>query len=265
MMTAWAGVGRRAGARRGGGRRGDRVCLRHGERSASGLGCGYRDFASGTRHGILFRWGARMRWRDNYAFHSMWSWPWRKNCRQAGNWRQVRHFAAIWRKCGALANEAQRGKVAKWLLAYALHAARSSLRRAVIRALLSNTTMERFGRSMWWSAWRCVAGAGIFTGVGGARRRNGQAEPAAFVAGRLPPGLISLPLWFLTGWLGLRRVVVLEEVEGLPAALQAAEGRRREDRQAHGEGWGGFRCGQRLMRLHCSDAEGPEPVESGRQ
>jgi YegS/Rv2252/BmrU family lipid kinase len=123
---------------------------------------------------------------------------------------QVQHFAAMAGAGpdGALAYELHRkDKLRLGRLAYALHAARIFAthrfsRFAVEYAELDGAVRKLQVVSVMVSRVDCLGG--LFTGL------VEPGDPLDRLSLRLsllrPPGLISLPLWFLTSWLGMRRI-----------------------------------------------------------
>ncbi|MGO8932955.1 MAG: diacylglycerol/lipid kinase family protein [Terracidiphilus sp.] len=123
---------------------------------------------------------------------------------------QVQHFAVMAGAGpdGALAYELHSaGKSRLGRLAYALHAARIFAthrfsRFAVEYAELDGAVQTMQVVSLMASRVGCLGG--LFTGLVGA---GDELDKLSLRLSLLrPPGLISLPLWFLTGWLGMRRI-----------------------------------------------------------
>lgn len=123
---------------------------------------------------------------------------------------QVRHFAVMAGAGpdGALASELQSaGKSRLGRLAYALHAARIFATRRFSRFEVEYTELDGAVRtlqvvSVMASRVDCLGG--LFTGL--VERGDTMDRLSLRVSLLRPPGLISLPLWFLTGWLGMRRI-----------------------------------------------------------
>jgi len=123
---------------------------------------------------------------------------------------QVRHFAVMAGAGpdGALAFEVQsEGKQQLGRLAYAIHAARIFLTRRQPRFAVEFTELDGATRrlevvSVMAARVDCLGG--VFTGL--VERGSPMDRESLRLALLRPPGLFSLPLWFLTGWLGLRRL-----------------------------------------------------------
>jgi diacylglycerol kinase family enzyme len=123
---------------------------------------------------------------------------------------QVRHFAVMAGAGpdGALAYELlSEGKQRLGRLAYAIHAARIFLTRRQPRFAVEFTELDGATRrlevvSVMAARVDCLGG--VFTGL--VERGSPMDRESLRLALLRPPGLISLPLWFLTGWLGLRRL-----------------------------------------------------------
>ena len=123
---------------------------------------------------------------------------------------QVRHFAVMVGAGpdGALVYQLHSaGKSRLGRLAYALHAARIFATRRFSRFAVEYAEIDGAVRtlpvvSVMASRVDCLGG--LFTGL------VERGDPLDRLSVRLsllrPPGLISLPLWFLSGWLGMRRI-----------------------------------------------------------
>jgi diacylglycerol kinase (ATP) len=123
---------------------------------------------------------------------------------------QVRHFAVMAGAGpdGTLARELQgESKPQPGWVAYALHAARIFLTRRMPRFAVEYTGLDG-GKERWEvvsaMAARVDSLTGIFSGL--VERGAPDDRESLRLALLRPPGLISLPLWFLTGWLGMRRL-----------------------------------------------------------
>jgi len=124
--------------------------------------------------------------------------------------QQVQHFAVMAGAGpdGALAYELRSaGKSRLGRLAYALHAARIFATHRFSRFAIEYAELDGAVRtlqvvSVMASRVDCLGG--LFTGL----VEPGDAMDRLSLRLSLlrPPGLISLPLWFLTGWLGMRRI-----------------------------------------------------------
>jgi diacylglycerol kinase family enzyme len=123
---------------------------------------------------------------------------------------QVQHFAVMVGAGpdGALVYELHSaGKSRMGRLAYALHAARIFAARRFSRFAIEYTEMDGTVRTLdvvSVMAARVDCLGGLFTGL--VERGDAMDKQSLRLSLLRPPGLISLPLWFLTGWLGLRRV-----------------------------------------------------------
>jgi YegS/Rv2252/BmrU family lipid kinase len=123
---------------------------------------------------------------------------------------QLRHFAVMAGAGpdGALAYELHSaGKSRLGRLAYALHAARIFATRGFPRFEVEYVEIDGAVRtlqvvSVMASRVDCLGG--LFTGL--VERGDTMDRTSLRLSLLRPPGLISLPLWFLTGWLGMRRM-----------------------------------------------------------
>ncbi len=123
---------------------------------------------------------------------------------------QVRHFAVMAGAGpdGALVYELQSaGKSRLGRAAYALHAARIFATHRFSRFTVEYAELDGAVRtlqvvSVMASHVDCLGG--LFAGL--VERGDAMDRLSLRVSLLRPPGLISLPLWFLTGWLGLRRI-----------------------------------------------------------
>ena len=123
---------------------------------------------------------------------------------------RVQHFAAMAGAGpdGALAYELHSaGKSRLGRLAYALHAARIFAAHRFSRFAVEYAELDgavQTLRVVGLMASRVDCLGGLFTGL--VERGDPKDNSSLRLSLLRPPGLISLPLWFLTGWLGMRRI-----------------------------------------------------------
>jgi YegS/Rv2252/BmrU family lipid kinase len=123
---------------------------------------------------------------------------------------QVRHFAVMAGAGpdGALAYELHsKSKSRLGRLAYAIYAARIFATHRFSRFAVEYAELDGAVRtlqvvSVMASRVDCLGG--LFTGL--VERGDPKDNSSLRLSLLRPPGLISLPLWFLTGWLGMRRI-----------------------------------------------------------